>query len=101
MENGRDFGSSLDRSQAKPRTQASRPDFVSEIESAGGSGTRLLMIRLTPLSVFPNFHQNHFFYSLVPRPPYSFCRLQYEKRGRPGIFYHVNDVEGRERVERL
>ena len=39
--------------------------------------------------------------SLVPRPPHSFCRLQYEKRGRPGISYHVNDVEGRERVERL
>ena len=34
--------------------------------------------------------------SLVPRPPHSFCRLQYEKRGRPGISYHVNDVEGRE-----
>ena len=39
--------------------------------------------------------------SLVPRPPHSFCRLQYEKRGRPGISYNVNDVEGRERVERL
>ena len=39
--------------------------------------------------------------SLVPRPPHSFCRLQYEKRGRLGISYHVNDVEGRERVERL
>ena len=34
--------------------------------------------------------------SLVPRPPHSFCRLQYEKRGRPGISYHMNDVEGRE-----
>ena len=22
--------------------------------------------------------------SLVPRPPHSFCRLQYEKRGEPG-----------------
>ena len=38
--------------------------------------------------------------SLIPRPPPSFCRLQYEKRGRPGIFYHVSDVEGREKVER-
>ena len=37
--------------------------------------------------------------SLVPRPPHSFCRLQYKKRGRPGIFYHVNDG-GREKVER-
>ena len=37
--------------------------------------------------------------SLVPRPPHNFCRLQYEKRGRPGIFNHVNDVEGRETVE--
>ena len=35
--------------------------------------------------------------SLVPRPLHSFCRLQYEKRGRSGISYHVNDVEGRER----
>ena len=39
--------------------------------------------------------------SLIPRPSHSFCRLQYEKHGRPGIFYHVSDVEGRERVERL
>ena len=41
------------------------------------------------------------FPSLVPRPPHSFCRLQYEKCGRSGISYHVNDVEGRERAERL
>ena len=34
--------------------------------------------------------------SLVPRPPHSFCCLQYKERGRPGISYHVNDVEGRE-----
>ena len=34
--------------------------------------------------------------SLVPRPPHSFCRLQFEKRGRSRRSYHVNDVEGRE-----
>ena len=39
-------------------------------------------------------------HSPVPRPPHSFCRLQYEKRGGPGIFYHVNDVGGRQTLER-
>ena len=39
--------------------------------------------------------------SLVPRPRPAFRRLQYGKAVEglgPGIFYHVSDVEGREKI---
>ena len=59
--------------------------FVVDLNSGditvGPNGTDRLVIQVSPLIaaiiIFTELN-----YSLVPRPPHSFCRLQYEKSGR-------------------